>query len=73
MKRFVRNGCKVYNFYVMNDNNTENKLKLEYIPVLKEFEDIFLEEDPGIPLKRDIDFTIDLILEAYQHQKILME
>ena len=38
------------------------KPKLEDIPVLKEFEDIFLEEVPGLPQKRDIYFTIDLIL-----------
>ena len=37
------------------------KPKLEDIHVLKEFGDIFLEEVPGIPLKRDIDFTIDMI------------
>ena len=31
------------------------------MPMSKEFEDIFPEEVPGLPLKRDIDFTIDLI------------
>ena len=50
--------------YVMNDKDNENKLKLEDIPVLKEFEDIFLEEVPGLPLKRDIDFTINPILRV---------
>ena len=45
----------------MNGNKNDNKLKLEYIPVLKAFEDIFLGEVPGLPPKRDIDFTIDLI------------
>ena len=69
MKRFVRNGCKVYNFYVMNDNNTENKLKLEYIPVLKEFEDIFSKEVPRLPPKIYIDVMIDLIPEVVPASK----
>ena len=61
IKRSVRKGCKVFVVYIMNDNENDNKLKLEDIPVLKEFEDIFLEEVPRLPLKRGIDFTINLI------------
>ena len=48
----------------MNDNDNENKLKLEDILVLKEFEYIFPEEVCGLPLKRDIDSTIDVIPRA---------
>ena len=45
------------------------KPKLEDIPVLKEFEDIFLKEVPGLPPKRDIDFTINQIPGAVQVSK----
>ena len=62
MKRSVRKGCKVFVVYIMNGNGNDNKIKPEDIPVLKEFEDIFSEEVPRIPSKRDIDFTIDRIL-----------
>ena len=55
MKRSVRKGCKVFAFYIMNGNENDNKVNLEDIPVLKEFEDIFLEEVPRLPLKRDIE------------------
>ena len=41
MKISVRKGCKVFAVYIMNDNENHNKLKIEYIPVLKEFEYIF--------------------------------
>ena len=47
--------------YIMNDNENDNKLKLEDILVLKEFEDILPEEVPGLPLKREIELTIDMI------------
>ena len=57
----------------MKDNENDNKLKLEDIPVLKEFEDIFLEEVPELPLKRDIDFTIDLIPGVLPSSKSLYQ
>ena len=55
----------------MNDNENDNKIKLQYIPVLKEFEDIFSEEFPRLPPKRDIDFMIDLIHRAVPSSKAL--
>ena len=61
MKRSVRKACKVFTLYIMNDKENDIKPKLEDIPVLKEYENIFPEEDPGLPPKMDIDFTIDMI------------
>ena len=52
IERSVRKGCKVFTVYIMNDKENDIKPKLEDIPVLKEFEDIFLEEVPGPPPKR---------------------
>ena len=69
MKRYVRKGCKVFAVYIMNDKENDMKPKLEDIPVLKEFEDIFLEEVPGLPPKRGIDFMVDLIHEAMPASK----
>ena len=62
MKRSVCKECKVFVVYVMDDKDNEHKLKIEDILILKYFKDIFPKEVPGLPLKRDIDFTIDLIL-----------
>ena len=45
----------------MNEKENDMKHKLEDVPILKEFEDMFSKEVPGLPLKRYIDFTIDLI------------
>ena len=45
------------------------KPKLEYILDLKDFEDIFLEEVPRLPLKREIEFTINLIPGAVPTSK----
>jgi len=32
--------------------------------VLHEFKDVFLEEIPGLPPRREIDFSIELMLRA---------
>ena len=35
--------------------------RLEDYPVLQDFKDVFPDEVPGLPPKRDIDFTIELV------------
>ena len=49
MKRFVHKGWKVFAVYIMDDREKNNQLNVEYIPILKDFKDIFL-----VPPKRDI-------------------
>ena len=36
-------------------------LKLDDIPVVREFPDVFPEDVPGIPIDREIEFSIDLL------------
>ena len=36
-------------------------LKLDDIPVVREFPDVFLEDLPRIPIDREIEFSIDLL------------
>ena len=63
LKRDIRKGCKAYAVTVTNEKNLNNidKLKLEDIPVLKEYADVFPEEISGLPPKRELDFTIELV------------
>ncbi|XP_074271568.1 uncharacterized protein LOC141595500 [Silene latifolia] len=37
------------------------KLRIEDIPVVREFPEVFPEELPGIPPERDVEFSIDLV------------
>ena len=39
----------------------EDKLNFDDIPILQDFSDVFSEEIPGLPPKRDLDFTIELV------------
>jgi hypothetical protein len=33
---------------------------LEHLPVVREFAEVFMEELPGMPPERELEFTIDL-------------
>jgi hypothetical protein len=60
LKRFNRKGCPLYAMQVLNA--TESKeLKVEDHPVLWEFRDVFPKEVLGLPSKRDLDFSKDLV------------
>ena len=37
----------------------EDKLKFDDIPILQELSDVFLEEIPRLPPKRELDFMIE--------------
>ena len=47
----------------------EDKLKIEYIPIPRGYSDVFPEEIPGLPPKRELDFTIELVHGAMPSSK----
>ena len=63
LKRTVSKGCKAFDVIVIKEEHTNNedKLKLEYIPILRGYTDVFPEEILGLPPKRELDFTIELV------------
>ncbi|XP_063946164.1 uncharacterized protein LOC108194850 [Daucus carota subsp. sativus] len=58
-KRFLRQGCQAYLAHVVDVSKASPKI--DEIPVVKEYKDVFPEELPGIPPDREIEFTIDLV------------
>ncbi|KAA0047049.1 Retrotransposable element Tf2 [Cucumis melo var. makuwa] len=58
--KLLRKGCTAYLANVMDTQIS--KLKLEDIPVVREFLDVFPEELSGLPPDREIEFSIDLVL-----------
>ena len=58
----MRKGCQVYTIQVMNLAEKEDKPKLEDFVVLRDFRDMFVDEIPELPPRREIDFSIDLLL-----------
>ena len=54
----LRKGCQGFLAYVIDTEKSE--VKLDDIPIVREFPDVFPEELPGLPPDREIEFSIDL-------------
>ncbi|GJR93821.1 putative nucleotidyltransferase, ribonuclease H [Tanacetum coccineum] len=61
-ERYISRGCQVFMIQVMEKKSDEKRL--EDIPVVKEFPDVFPKDLPGLPPVRQVEFQIDLILGA---------
>ena len=57
-KKLLRQGCIAFLCFVTEVKNKD--VKLEDISVVKEYPDVFPEEIPGLPPKREIDFEIEV-------------
>ncbi|GJW24674.1 putative reverse transcriptase domain-containing protein [Tanacetum coccineum] len=61
-ERYISRGCQVFIAQVIEKKSDERRL--EDIPVVKEFSKVFPKDLPGLPLVRQVEFQIDLILGA---------
>ena len=59
MKKYCRKGCPLYAIHVL-EFVEDQKLNVEDHPILREYRYVFPEEVSGLPLRRDIDFSIEL-------------
>ena len=60
LKKFSRKGFQLYASHILETSGDETPRLGDY-QVLQEFRDVFPDEIPGLPPKRDIDFTIELV------------
>ena len=58
--KMLRKGCQGYLEFVVDRRQEGTRLK--DIPIVKEFPAVFLDDISGLPLDREVEFTIDLIL-----------
>ena len=59
-RRFMRKKCET--FLVVILDSKRGQVDVEKIPVVREFPDVFPEELPGIPLEREVDLAIEIVL-----------
>jgi hypothetical protein len=63
VKKYCNKGCPLSTIQVL-EYVEDNKPSLEDHPILREYRDVLPEEVPGLPPRRDIDFSIELALGA---------
>jgi hypothetical protein len=59
-QRSIRNGAPAFLAYIKTDSGGERKL--EEIPIVNSYPNVFAEITSGLPPNREIEFTIDLML-----------
>ena len=63
LKKIYNKGFQLYAGKISNSLEDKSP-NIEDYQLLQEFKDVFPYEVSGLPPKRDIDFTIDLVQEA---------
>ena len=58
-KRLLHKGCEAYLAYVIGTSTL--KVTLRSVPIVREFLDVFLEDLPGLPPDRKLEFGIELL------------
>ena len=66
--KLIRQGCQGFLASVLDTTRTD--IKIETIPVMNEFLDVFLEDLPGLPPNRDVEFTINMIPDTASISKV---
>ncbi|GKG02320.1 hypothetical protein Tco_0307025, partial [Tanacetum coccineum] len=65
-QNYIQTGCQVYLAQVTS-KKAEDKSKekrLEDVPIVREFPEVFLKDLPGLPPARQVEFQINLVPDA---------
>ncbi|GKG33177.1 hypothetical protein Tco_0430687, partial [Tanacetum coccineum] len=63
IQEYMLKGCPVFlaNVNTKEMEDKSKKKRLEDIPIVQDFPDVFIEDLPGLPSTRQVEFQIDLI------------
>ena len=59
--KWGRVGDSGFVSYVM-DTREKGKETVVNVPIVREYQDVFLDDFPGVPPKRHVEFWIDMVL-----------
>nr|GEV22669.1 putative reverse transcriptase domain-containing protein [Tanacetum cinerariifolium] len=65
-QKYIQKGCQVYLAQVTSKKaeDMSGEKRLEDVPIVREFLKVFLEDLPGLPPARQVEFQIDLVFGA---------
>ncbi|GJX42238.1 putative reverse transcriptase domain-containing protein [Tanacetum coccineum] len=58
-RKYVEQGCHLFLAHVTKKKSKEKRM--EDVPVIRDFPEVFLEKLPGLPPPRQVEFRIDLV------------
>jgi hypothetical protein len=59
MRKYCRKGCPLYAIQVLKTIEGDKPSPNDH-PILREYRDVFTKEVSGLPLRRDIEFSVEL-------------
>ena len=59
VEKLIRDGCEAYLAFVTTDEGS--KRELSEVPVVQDFQEVFLDELLGLPPRKEAEFTIELL------------
>ncbi|GJY06441.1 putative reverse transcriptase domain-containing protein [Tanacetum coccineum] len=62
-QKYIKKGCPIFLAHVTKketEDKSEEK-RLEDVPTIRDFQEVFLEDLPGLPPTRQVEFQIDLV------------
>ena len=59
-RRFIRKGYEAFLNLILDSKR--GQVEVKKIPIVREFPDVIPEELPGIPLEREVDLSIEIVL-----------
>ncbi|GJY96025.1 putative reverse transcriptase domain-containing protein [Tanacetum coccineum] len=61
-QKYIDQGCQVFLIQIMKEEETKiPERRIEDVPVVRDFPEVFPEELPGLPPTRQVEFHIELI------------
>ncbi|GKE54172.1 putative reverse transcriptase domain-containing protein, partial [Tanacetum coccineum] len=64
-QKYIDQGCQVFLIQMMKEEKAETpERRIEDVPIVKDFSEVFPEDLPGLPPTRQVEFHIELIPEA---------
>nr|GEV34788.1 hypothetical protein [Tanacetum cinerariifolium] len=60
--KYVERGCHLFLAHVTESKSKEKRM--EDVPVIRDFPEVFPEEFPGLPPSRQVEFRVDLVRRA---------
>ncbi|GJZ80525.1 putative reverse transcriptase domain-containing protein [Tanacetum coccineum] len=61
-RKYIERGCYLFLAHVMEKKFKEKRM--EDVPIIRDFPEVFPEELPGLPSPRQVEFRIDLVLRT---------
>ncbi|GJT67829.1 putative reverse transcriptase domain-containing protein [Tanacetum coccineum] len=60
-QKYMEKGCQLFLVTVKENKDESKEKRLEDVPTVRDFPDVFPEDLPGLPLIQQVEFQIDLV------------